>query len=203
MTKWIMMTVGAVVLLGLGIGGTLLVVGGVAGKDVMAVTTESRNSQVIESIAREEQVVLLSLGIQGISKKNSNSTFLGQSVPGSDRSKFIQYNFNAKLGIEGSEVTITQTAEDSYAVHIPEFIFLGHSDATFELIAEDNGVLSWTTPELDSVQMINEILNDDTQHAYLASNDEILKEQAEGFYQGIISGVAPDAKVTFTFAPAA
>ena len=52
--------------------------------------SESTDSRIIESVSRKEQVVLLSLGIQGISEKNGKSTFLGVDVPGSTRASFLQ-----------------------------------------------------------------------------------------------------------------
>lgn len=160
---------------------------------------ESRDSQVITAISREEQVVLLSLGIQGISEKNGKSTFLGVDVPGSDRVSLLQYGFNAKLGVEGKDVQIVENGENAYTVTVPEFIFIGHSNESFRLVAQDNGVLSFVTPEIDDVEMINTILNGDAQVQYIESNQEILRDQAKAFYAGIIHSVDPTIEVSFEF----
>lgn len=159
----------------------------------------SRDSQVINSITREEQVVLLSLGIQGISEKSEISTLFGTQFPGSERTKFIQYAFNAKLGIEGKDVRIERTGEDAYLVSIPEFIFIGHHNEDFRLVAESNGLLSWGTPEIDSIEMVNEILDQDAQRQYVDDNAEILRDQASAFYNSIITSVDPSLAITVQF----
>lgn len=160
--------------------------------------SESSNTQVIDSITREEQIVLLGLGIQGLSSKSESIDVWGVPIPGSERVSFLQYSFNAKLGIEGKDVDITQT-EDGLRISIPRFIFIGHSNEKFETVVETNGVLSFTTPEIDTAQVITTILNDEAQTKYIASNDAILRDQAKAFYSGIVKGVDPTIQITFEF----
>lgn len=162
-------------------------------------TPQSTDSRVIESIEREEQVVLLSLGIQGISEKTEKQTLLGIDVPGSDRATFMQYSFNAKLGIDGRDVRIVPMGEKKYRISIPEYIFIGHSNEDFRLVAEHNGALSFITPENDPVEMINSILSEDAQAEYIADNEEILREQAIFFYSSIITGIDPEIDITYDF----
>ena len=161
--------------------------------------SESTDTRVIQAITREEQVVLLSLGIQGISEKTERITFLGVDVPGSERASFVQYSFNAKLGIDGRDVLIVPSGEKQYRISIPEYIFIGHSNEDFKLVAENNGALSFITPENDPVEMINSILSEDTQAEYIANNEEILREQAVMFYSGIITGIDPEISITYDF----
>lgn len=161
--------------------------------------SESTDTRVIQAITREEQVVLLSLGIQGISEKTERITFLGVEVPGSERASFVQYSFNAKLGIDGRDVRIVPSGEKKYRMSIPEYIFIGHSNEDFKLVAENNGALSFITPENDPVEMINNILSEDTQAEYIANNEEILREQAVMFYSGIITGIDPEISITYDF----
>jgi len=163
-------------------------------------TSESRNTQVINAIERKEQVVLLSLGIQGISERKEGRQFLGVDIPGSARASFLQYNFNAKLGVEGEDVTIERTDDNTYRLSIPEFIFIGHDNVSFRMAAEDNGVLSWITPKIDTVDTINQILNDEAQARYVAEHREVLQDQATAFYSGIIRSVDPDAQVVLDLA---
>ncbi|MCV5968550.1 hypothetical protein, partial [Lactococcus petauri] len=89
---------------------------------------------------------------------------------------------NAKLGIEGKDVTIEHTGEDALLISIPEFIFIGHDDESFRTVVEDNGVISGVTPEIDTVEMINTILDDDAQGQYVDANQEVLEDQARVFY---------------------
>lgn len=162
--------------------------------------TEDRSSQVIQAIERKEEVVLLSLGIQGIETRESSQEWIFGVIPGSERATFIQYRFHAKLGINGSDVTITPNGENAFHIDIPKFLFIGHQDPTFELVTERNGILSWVTPSIDPIEMVNNILNSEAKQGYIDFNEAILKDQARAFYSGIILGIDPTINVSFTFA---
>ncbi len=163
--------------------------------------TETADTRVIHAISRTEQVALLSLGIQGIEKKTEKTSFFGVDIPGSERALFLQYTFRAKLGINGEEVKVEQTGENEFTVSVPAFIVIGHDDVTFSLAAEDNGVLSWVTPEIDTIEMTNEILSDGARQEYIESNEDLLREQAEAFYRGIVHGIDPTVDLKFEFGP--
>lgn len=161
--------------------------------------SEGRDSRIIESISRKEQVVLLSLGIQGISEKSGKSTFLGIDVPGSKRASFLQYSFNAKLGVEGRDVRIVQIGDKEFLISVPEFIFIGHENEDFRLVAENKGVLSFITPDNDPVEMINNILSEDAQAEYIQANERVLVEQIMIFYSSIITAIDPEVQVRYDF----
>lgn len=162
-------------------------------------TSASRDTRIINAIERKEQVVLLSLGIQGISERTAGSKFFGIDIPGSNRASFLQYNFNAKLGLEGKDVKIERAGANLYHLSVPAFTFIGHDGVSFKMAAENNGVLSWTTPPIDPVETINQILNDEAKSQYVTANQQILIDQAKSFYTGIIRSVDPSAEVTFDF----
>ncbi len=162
-------------------------------------SSESHDSQIRDAVTRHEQVVLLGLGIEGLREKNERTDFHGIEVPGSERVSLMQYSFQAKLGIDGRAVNIEQTGDNSYLVSIPRFVFIGHDDESFKLVTEDNGALSWITPEIDAAEIVNEILNDETKDQYVESKETELKEQAVTFYEGIIASVDPEIAVEFEF----
>lgn len=161
-----------------------------------------RSHEIVASVTQEKQVVLLSLGIQGIEERTAaKERFFGLfEVPGTGRSKFVKYDFTAKLGLNGADVTIEQTAPSEYLITLPEFIFIGHDNVSFSLAAEDNGLLSWVTPAADDFEIATEILNNEGKDKYLATYEEDLKAQAASFYRQIISGVDPAVTVNFAFA---
>lgn len=163
-------------------------------------TSEARNEQIVRSITREQQVVLMALGIQGISEKTGRSTFFGVDIPGSERASFLLYSFDAKLGLEGKDVRIRVGDANSVVVSLPRFIFIGHDNHRFKVVAENNGALNWVTPENDPVEMINNILTDQAKVEYVDKNREFLQEQARSFYSGIITSIDPEASVQFEFA---
>jgi hypothetical protein len=184
--------VGAVVALG--------ATGALPGFRLFGASAETRNTQIVTAVTREEQVVLLSLGIQGIEVKDQGPTeFFGIKIPGSERAAFLEYGFNAKVGIDGRHVHVQQTAEKEYLVSIPEFSFLGHSDEHFRVAAVENGVLSFISAPIDPVEMINGILNEASQRKYVDSNTELLKDQSKAFYTGIISAIDPTISLNFEF----
>jgi hypothetical protein len=159
-----------------------------------------RNSQVIDAVTRQKEVALVSLHIEGLAEENVKGKLFGlMDIPSSERASFVKYAFKAKLGIDGSRVEITQTGDNTLLVTIPEFIFIGHSDEDFKLAAENNGALSWMTPEIDHVEMVNRILNDSTKSQYIEANQDVLEDQAQSFYSGIINGVDSNVTVEYRF----
>lgn len=170
--------------------------------DPFADPNETSNTQVVHAVQRQEKVVLLSLGVQGLAEENTRRTILGKDVPGTGRTIFLQYTYQAMLGIDGSDVTVEATGENSYRVMIPEFIFIGSSEHTFKTAIEDNGILSWVTPEIDTTAMIARILDDQAKDKHINDNVSLLQEQAQSFYGGIIRAVSPEATVEFRFVTA-
>lgn len=162
-------------------------------------TSESRNTQIINSITREEQVVLVSLGIEGLKSKTEKSSVWGIDIPGSDRAVFLRYTFDAKLGLEGKDVKVAPTGDNQLLVSIPKFLFIGHANEKFEMAVQKNGVLGWMTPSIDPAQMITEILNDEALDEYVKKNDGLLRDQAKAFYGNIIKGIDPTIDVQFEF----
>lgn len=165
----------------------------------LGINSESHDSQVINAIERTEEVSLLSLGVQGIREKNESAEIFGKSIPGTGETVFLQYAFDAKLGIDGAEVRVTKTGKNAYLISVPEFIFIGYDQPTFKVAVEDGGVLSWATPDIDKVEVVNEILNDDARKTYVASNEELLEEQTRFFYDSLIGSIDPALVTTYEF----
>lgn len=165
-------------------------------------TVDTRSTQIAAAVTREQQVVLLSLAVQGLDVREHNQEFFGVSVPFSDRTTFLQYEFTAKLGLEGGEVTVTNVSEGVYRVSLPEFVFIGYDVPKFWVAAESNGVLSWVTPTIDPLEMINTLLSDASKAAYIEQHRETLQSQAQAFYTNLILSIDPSARVEFSFAPA-
>lgn len=163
------------------------------------VSSESRSRQVIASVMEEEQVVLLGLGIQGVERQDAAGNVFGVKIPGTGKSSFIQYSFIAKLGIEGKDVRVVELSPDRYRVSIPAFVFIGHDKIELEPAVEAGGVLSWTIPKIDEVEMVNRILSAENQASYIEKNEEALRNQARTFYTRIITSIDPDAFVEFEF----
>ncbi len=165
----------------------------------LGIKSESHDSQVIQAIERTQEVSLLGLGIQGIKEENRCAEAFGNCIPGTGETVFLQYNFAAKLGIDGAEVKVTKTGKKAYLISVPKFIFIGYDEPIFKVATEDGGVLSWATPDIDKVDMVNEILNDDARQTYIASNEDLLEEQTKTFYDSLITSIDPAIVTTFEF----
>lgn len=124
-------------------------------------SSNERDLQVVQSVTRVQEVALLSLHIEGVAKHESNGKILGVAVPASEKTTLIQYKFDAKLGIDGSEVKIEPDGPDSFRVTIPQFIGIGFDDPVFEDSLESNNALSWLAPPAVQTRMINNILSDE------------------------------------------
>lgn len=162
--------------------------------------TSEDNSQVVNAITRTEEVALVKLSIEGIKEKRTEAgKFLFITIPNS-RATFLRYGFDAKLGIDGQEVKITPTGDNTYRVTVPPFVFIGVDNQHVEVAAENNDVLSWTTPEIDNVAMVNDILDDELKTEYLTKNRDLLQDQVKSFYRGIAKAIDPDATLEFEFA---
>lgn len=140
------------------------------------------------------------MAIQGLQQKNSVGNFFGLTVPGSDRAMFIRYSFDAKVGVDGSQVEIDPTRANEFTITVPKFKFIGYDEPTFGLAAEQNGVLSWFTPQIDQLGAANEILGPDNRAENLKKNDQLLRQQTEFFYTNLVHAIDPEATLKFVYA---
>lgn len=163
-------------------------------------STNERDSQVIHSVTRQQEIALLSLHIQGVERHEGNREIFGIAIPTSEKTTLIQYKFDAKLGIDGSQVKIEPTGPGSFRVTIPEFIGIGYDDPVFEDPIESNNALSWLAPPAVQTRIINNILSDENKQKYITQNEAALKEQAQVFYSGIIKSIDPEITIQFEFA---
>lgn len=165
----------------------------------LGIESQSQDSQVIQAIERTEEVSLVRLGIQGIKDRSESTEIFGKSIPGTGEKVFLQYQFDAKLGIDDGAVSVTKTGENSFLISVPKFSFIGYDEPTFEVAVEDGGALSWVTPDIDKVEMVNEILNDDARQEYLVAHEDLLQDQTKVFYDSLITSIDPSATTTYEF----
>lgn len=163
------------------------------------INSEGQDTQVIQAVQRVQEVALLKLVIQGITSERADRELFGKTIPGTGQSVFLQYDFNAKLGINGEDVTVSKTGEHTYLVTVPAFMVIGYDKPTFKVATEDGGILSWVTTDIDKVDMVNEVFNEAAQKQYLEEQQDQLKDQAELFYSSLIASIDPAAVTTFEF----
>lgn len=123
-------------------------------------SSNERDSQVVQAVTGIQEVALLSLHIEGVTRNESNGEILGVAIPAGEKTTLIQYKFDAKLGIDGSQVKIEPTGPGSFRVTIPQFIGIGFDHPVFEDPLESSNALSWLAPPAVQTRMVNHILSD-------------------------------------------
>ena len=169
------------------------------GPSLFGVTTTKTDTQVVQALRRDDQIVLVALGIQGIVSEEAKGKVLGVEIAGTGRVQYIQYSYAAKLGIDGKQVVIKKAGPNAYKVTIPDFMFIGHDNEKFQVAVEKNGVISFATPDIDTSTLITEVLSDGAKTEHINTNRDLLEDQAKSFYSGILRGVDPEAKIDFVF----
>lgn len=170
--------------------------------------SEERDVQVIRSITREEQVILVTAGVGDIKEESGDGLTIGIpgleafafEVPGSDRTILVRYDFDAKLGIEGKDVKIDHLGENAYRISIPKFIYLGNENPEISVASEKNGILSWTTPEIDKLALAEAVLDEEMVVETIEGSRPVLEEQARVFYTNIITAIDPSITLEFVYA---
>lgn len=164
--------------------------------------TETRDVQVIRSITREEQIILVSAGITDVVEERGDrfNVFGLFELPGSERTLLARYDVDAKFGIEGKAVGITKTGENAYLISVPAFRFLGYENPDLSVANEENGILSWTTPEIDESEVFERLLSDEAVATHIDGFRPVLEVQAQTFYSSIIASIDPEITLEFEFA---
>lgn len=167
--------------------------------------TESRDTQVIRSIQGDEQVILVTAGMTDVQEEREDGLNIAVgdwnlfTLPGSERSVLVRYEYDAKFGIEGTDVEIRQTGNNAYVVTIPEFIYLGYANPDLSVANETNGLLSWATPEIATDDVFEKLLTEPAVEAHIDGFRPLLEEQAETFYSKIVEAIDPSIELTFEF----
>ena len=160
---------------------------------------KDQDTLTIKSLTKEKQIVLVNLGLSEILNEEKSSQLFGKNIVGTNRKKFMQATFDAKLGVDGKDVDITKNGKDSYLITVPKFIFIGYHHPQFKLLDERNGVFSSFTSDISETDMINQVLNDKSKKKYVAKYDDLLRQSTKDFYREMAHSIDPEAKLSFKF----
>ncbi|MCG7254610.1 hypothetical protein MHK13_07680 [Corynebacterium hadale] len=161
--------------------------------------TETENSEVILAVERREEIVLLSTSTQGLYTTQNTAKLFKWGVPGSQKTNILQYKFTAKLGLDGKEVKVEEVSPGHFKLIIPPFKFIGFSDPEFKTVHQHGEALSFATADIDVAEGINAVLDEEKRAEHIQLNLDLLKEQTQTFYGGIIHAVDPEAELEFEF----
>lgn len=190
--RWILMPI---VMIAVGMGAMAALMSSFGSAEI-----QRDSSEVVTAVTREEQVALMGVAVQGIEKITAeNNKVWGVPIPGTFRESLIQYEFTAKLGIDGKNVTIEEVGEDTFRIAVPEFIVIGYEVGDFYTVVERSGVLSFVKERIDGANVSSEILSKERDE-YVEKNLDLLKDQTKFFYTSIIRSVDPQIELEFVFA---
>ena len=176
-----------IALIGVITGGILLLINSQSSKQTSSSTrTTVNNSMAIRALQREEEIVLLSAGALGIHEKTVERTIRGKRIPGTQKTVHVQYSYTGKLGIDASDVEIKSAGDNKLSITIPEFIFIGYDDLKFKTIAENDGWISFSTDDIDTAEVVSEIMSQENFVEQVTTNREMLEDQAVDFYNDLL-----------------
>lgn len=165
----------------------------------VSVEVETSRTEVIKSIERHEEIVLLSAATQGLHTVEKDAKIWKWDLPRSKRTNILQYSFTSKLGIDGRDVDIREIGDDHYRIIIPEFEVIGYVEPQFQTVLRDGQALSFVTEDVDTAEIITEILNDVKWKEHVDANRDLMQQQARAFYSNIVYAVDDDVQLQFEF----
>jgi hypothetical protein len=170
-----------------------------SGCSISGTTVETNETQTITYLEKNKEIALVTLGVTDILDQTTSKKLFGKKVAFSDKKTFMKATFEAKLGIDGKDVKVTEIGEKEFEINIPKFVFIGYSNPKFEHIADNNGVLSFLTEDIDQAELINKMLDEKGQEKYISQYTSLLKESAEEFYNNLIPSFDKGVKLSFKY----
>mgnify|MGYP000845203640 CR=1 FL=1 len=163
-------------------------------------------SQIYTQITRLEktrQPVFLNVGIQKVETIEKDKKIPGTniSIPLSVKKAIIILNYTAKFGIKEG-VKVRKIAEHEYELTIPKYQVIGvkvpdNPKDRYKLYDTSGQLLSGSTENIDTGEHVAKSLSNKEQEEYLKQYKNLITQSAEQYYRAIVTGIDPEAKVTF------
>ena len=163
-------------------------------------------SQIYTQITHLEKVnesVFLNVGIQKVETIEKDKKIPGTniSIPLSIKKAIIIFNYTAKFGIKEG-VKVRKIAEHEYELIIPKYEVIGvdvpdNPKDRYKLYNTSGELLSGATENIDTGEHVIKELSNKEQEEYLKQYKNLITESAEQYYSAIVTGIDPEAKVTF------
>lgn len=157
-----------------------------------------KNEQVVTSMEKKEQTVLLELGIEGVSEAKGIPPAILKEFPLLQKARYMIYTSKIKLGVDA--VIVKSTGDHQFEVSVPAFIWIGEEDTKVNKVISQDGVLSAFTEQKSDLEQRDALFTADTKTKYLEQNQQTLRDQAEFVFTKLATSIDPDAKLTFVFA---
>lgn len=163
--------------------------------------SEAKVSTTIEHIEQVNELVFLNTSVQKIITAKNYTILFGQEMPFSEKSALLIVNYKAKFGIK-SPVTIEKTGEKRYRITVPSIQVIGlELDAKEPYILYDKSgdILSFTTEEIDTGQLVTDEFKSDEQTSFLTQYEDDIKESAQNYYHNLFKAISSDLQLEVVF----
>jgi hypothetical protein len=155
----------------------------------------------ITSIEKVKELTFLNVGLEKVISAENSTTVFGYDIPFSKKTTLVVLKYKAKFGIKEA-VRIEENETNDYTVIVPKFQVIGFEldkDSPYELYSSNGELLSSSTKEIDTGELIAQELSTKEQEQYLKDYTNQIKESANNYYETLFKSINPNYKVTVTF----
>ncbi len=166
-------------------------------------TSISSSQSVVKYIEEVNEQVFLNVGIEHVETKTNNTTipWTKIGIPFSEKKALIILNYQAKLGIK-APAKIEELSEHTYKITLPKYEVIGielDPDKPYELYDSQGELLSYSTKDVDTGEIVAKTLSNSVQEKYLSQYTKQLNESAKNYYQTLLKPLDPDIQLEFEF----
>lgn len=190
----------------------ILIVGLIAGfklnslfnnQDAGIQTSQSTTATMVKNLEKVDEHVFLNVGIQDIETRQNNLkipwTHIG--VPLTEKKAIIILNYDAKLGIK-NPVKIKYNDKNQVDITVPKFDVIGvelDKKNPYQLYDDSGNILSASTKNVDTGQLISQALSSSKQKHYLKTYKDMIKDSAKDYYTTLFKSTGKETSVKVNF----
>lgn len=158
---------------------------------------------MVQSIEKVNEQVFLNVGIETVvsSSEHTEIPLTKIKIPLTEKKALIVVNYKAKLGIKKS-VNIEMKKEKDYKITVPKYEVIGISldkDNPYTVYDNSGEILSYSTKDIDTGELLTDELSDETQSKYLKEYKTQMNESAKEYYETLFKAADSENKVEVVF----
>lgn len=164
---------------------------------------KTQSYSMVKYIEAVNETVFLNAGIQTVETQTNNTTipWTKIGIPFSEKKAIIILNYAAKLGIK-QPVEIKETSKNHYRIKLPPYEVIGvdlDKDNPYQLYDSRGELLSYSTKEIDTGELVTQNLSSKEQEKYLKQYTQQLNDSAKDYYTSLFKPLGDDVVVEVVF----
>lgn len=175
-------------------------------QDASIQSSKSTTATMVKNLEKVDQHVFFNVGIQDIETRKNNLkipwTRIG--LPLTEKKAIIILNYDAKLGIK-KPVKIKyndKTDKKNVEITVPKFDVIGvelDKKNPYQLYDDSGNVLSASTKNVDTGQLVSQALSSSKQRHYLKTYNAMIQDSAKDYYTTFFKSFDEGIKVRVAF----